>query len=137
MIAVFCLLRLAPGDPARMLAGDAAPPDVVERVREDLGLDQPLPVQLVRYVSRLAVGDFGRSIQSRRPVLEEIAQPLRNTYQLVVAALLVAITAGVPLGVLAAVNRGRVLDRLLVIFAVAGASFPSFWVGLLLIWVFA
>ncbi len=137
VVLVFVILRLTPGDPARVLAGDNAPPDVVERVRQDLGLDQPLPVQLARYVGRLAVGDLGRSISSRRPVLEEIAEPLRTTYQLVVAAMLVAIVAGVPLGVLAAVHRGRALDRLLVVAAVAGASFPSFWVGLLLIWYFS
>ncbi len=62
VVLVFVILRLTPGDPARVLAGDNAPPDVVERVRQDLGLDQPLPVQLARYVGRLAVGDLGRSI---------------------------------------------------------------------------
>jgi peptide/nickel transport system permease protein/oligopeptide transport system permease protein len=137
LVAVFVILRLAPGDPALMIAGENAPPDAVERVREELGLDQPLPVQLARYVGHVLSGDLGRSISSRRPVLQEIAQPLQNTYQLVVTALLLAILAGVPLGVLAAVHRGQIFDRLIVIVAVAGASFPSFWVGLLLIWYFS
>ncbi len=137
MLGVFLVLHLSPGDPARLIAGDNAPPDAVEQVRRDLGLDQPLLVQLGTYVARLAVGDFGRSISSRRPVLEEITGPLWNTYQLVLTSTVFALAVAIPFGVLSAVNRGRVLDRLAVVVAVAGSSFPSFWVGLMLMWVFA
>lgn len=134
LVGVFLILHLAPGDPARMVAGDQAPPELVEEIRAALGLDQPVLVQMARYFGRVLRGDLGRSIASNRSVAEQILPPLQNTYQLVMAATILALVIALPMGIVAAVNRGRIFDRVAVVVAVAGNSFPSFWVGLMMMW---
>ncbi|MAE92859.1 MAG: hypothetical protein CMI67_25325 [Pelagibaca sp.] len=106
-VTVFCflLLQLVPGDPAHVIAGPIAPPDVVASVRESLGLDRPLPYQFWAYASRLAAGDLGQSLISNRPVSTELAEAIGPTAELMFASLVWSIPAGIALGTLAAARR--------------------------------
>lgn len=135
---VFVLLRVLPGDPARtILAASGAPETAIAQARQQMGLDEALPIQYGRYLWNLARGDLGRSLFSNRPVLLTIAEQLPSTFELAAAALTVAIMLGLGLGVLAAWYAGSWLDRVTVGFAVLGVSIPLFWSGLLLIWLFS
>jgi peptide/nickel transport system permease protein len=135
---VFVLLRMLPGDPAEaMLAGSGASPAAIAQVRRQLGLDAPLPVQYVRYLSSLLHGEMGRSLFSDRPVALTIAEQVPATLQLATTALAVAVVLGLSLGILAALRAGTWIDRAALGAAVLGASVPVFWSGLLLIWVFS
>ncbi|QCR20245.1 ABC transporter permease [Agrococcus sp. SGAir0287] len=137
LVAVFLLTRVLPGDPARTLAGEQADAATVERIREQMGLDRPLPEQFVSYVGALLRGDLGFAWHTGRPVVEDIATRLPATIELGLAALLIAIAVGVPLGIAGAVRRGRIIDHVTRIVSLAGASMPLFWLGLLVIAVFA
>jgi peptide/nickel transport system permease protein len=133
----FVLLHLAPGDPASVIAGPYASGEDVARLRAQLGLDHPLPVQLARWYWRLLHGDLGQSIFLRRPVWEAILDRAEPTLLLTGAAMLVAVLLGLPAGVVAARRRGRLADQALMVFALLGASIPNFVLGLLMILVFA
>lgn len=126
----FIALHLIPGDPVRVLVGDHASEAMVQALSQKLGLDQPLYVQFYRYVSALLQGDMGTSIRSGRPVLDELLMFFPATLELVLSALLLAIVAGVPLGILAAMYHNRLLDHLLRIVSVTAISVPAFWFGL-------
>ncbi len=128
----FMLLQLVPGDPARVLAGPMAPPDVVEAIRRDMGLDQPLLVQFFLYLGRVLEGDLGRSMISNLPVIEELGRTIGPTVELMVACLIWSIPLGIALGTIAAVNQGRLLDQAVMAFSVAGVSMPIFFIALLL-----
>jgi peptide/nickel transport system permease protein len=135
---VFVLLRILPGNPAEiMLVGSAASPADVARLREELGLDQPLVVQYGLYLVHLLQGDLGRSWLSRQPVAQIIAQQAAPTLALAVTALAVTTVVGLGLGILAALRAGSWVDWLTMGGAVLGVSMPIFWSGLLLIWVFS
>jgi peptide/nickel transport system permease protein len=134
---VFALLRIAPGDPAAVIAGDYAQPGDIERIRHQLGLDQPILTQLVIWLGRIAQGDLGVSIFSNLPVTRLIGQRLEPTFALSVTTMLFAVTLAVPMGVLAAWRAGTWIDRFVMIFAVLGFSFPVFWLGFLLIYGFS
>lgn len=135
---VFVLLRVLPGDPARtILAASGASETAIAQARQQMGLDEALPIQYGRYLWNLARGDLGRSLFSNRPVLLTIVEQLPSTFELAAAALTVAIVLGLGLGVLAAWYAGSWLDRVTVGFAVLGVSTPLFWSGLLLIWLFS
>src|SRR5919109_3855338 len=136
-IAVFLMVQLVPGDPATVLAGDTASADQVERIRHDLGLDQPLPTQYLRFLERLARGSLGESTRTHRDVLVEIAD--RFPYSLALALLAVTLSTliGIVLGILAAINRGRLADHLTMGVAIAGLSVPTFLLALLGIMAFA
>lgn len=136
-LAVFLMLHLTPGDPAQIMLGEFASGAEVQRLRRELGLDQPLLVQYVRFVGRALHGDLGVSIRSRRPVAREIADRLPATVTLTASAVAVAVAAGVTLGTLAAVVRSPLVDSLVMAVALVGLSMPTFWSGLLLILVFA
>jgi peptide/nickel transport system permease protein len=136
-ILVFLLIHLVPGDPVQEIAGHDAPPDVVARIRTELGLDRPLHLQYLAYVGHLVRGDLGRSLHSRRPVSREILDRLPATVELALAAITVAATLGIPLGVVSAVYRHSAFDYLAVTFALIGLSMPIFWTGIMLIWLFA
>lgn len=136
-VAVFLLVHLIPGDPALAVAGPGVPGEEVERIRRLMGLDQPLPVQYVRWLGRVVRGDFGTSLVTRRPIAPELAGRFGNTLQLAVAATVVATILGVPLGVVAAVRQNSFLDVLTVSVAVFGISMPVFWIGLMLMLVFS
>jgi peptide/nickel transport system permease protein len=134
----FTLIQLAPGDPATILIGDyPAPPEYVEQVRREFGLDQPIPVRLVRYLAQIAQGNLGYSFANRQSVAELIGARLAATLQLTVTALTVASIAGVLLGLLAARLRGTPIDVGSQAISLFGYSIPEFWLGQLLIVVFA
>jgi len=132
----FVLLRVVPGDPAALLAGQSASAQVVSQLRIEMGLDKPWIVQLIHYFGDVIVGDLGRSIISNRLVLEELIEAFGPTAELVLTALLVAVPVGIGLGVVAAVQRGTIIDRSIMALAVAGISLPVFWVGYMLILTF-
>lgn len=132
----FLLTVLLPGNPALVKAGPFATPDYVAEVERQMGLDQPLPVQYGRYMLALLRGDLGLSSSTGRPVLADFAQRLPATLELTLAALLLALLVGVPLGVLSAIHRNSLLDHAGRVVSVAGVAMPSFWTGLLLIYLF-
>lgn len=141
-ILVFSMMHLVPGDPVKILfriSGEAAaiPPEQYEAMRRQYGFDQPLPVQYLRYLTRLLQGDMGTSTIRNRPVLELILSELPFTAELAVAGLAFAITMGMFLGILAALHRGGWLDTASMLFATLGVSMPNFWFGLLAMLVFS
>jgi ABC-type dipeptide/oligopeptide/nickel transport system permease component len=137
-VLTFSLLHFLPGDPVVVMLGDAGDSSArIAALRADLGLDDPVAVQYARYVGGLLRGDLGRSVRSNRPVAEEIRQQAPNTLALTFASLGLAVVLGVPLGALAGYYRGGWLDRVSVTVSLLGVSFPSFWLGMLLMFVFA
>lgn len=136
-ILVFLILHLAPGDPATIVAGPTAPPDIVANIRTQLGLDQPVLVQYWRYLSHALQGDLGRSMLTRRAVSEEVAVAFLNTFELVIAARIWSLLVAIPIGVVAAVKRRSIFDKLSMVAALLGLSLPIFWIGLMAIWLFA
>ena len=130
----FLLMQVVPTDAATVRAGPTASPEVVEAIRRDLGLDQPLYVQFGLYLWRLAQGDLGVSIINNVPVTQELGATIGPTLELMVASLIWAIPIGILMGTMAAYWRGKVLDRAVLAFSVAGGSVPVFFLGLLLIW---
>lgn len=136
-VFVFLLLHLAPGDPAAVVAGSYAMPKDVERIREKLGLNEPIHIQFGKWISHVARGDLGDSIFSEMPVTTLIAQRVEPTLCLAVASILVAIVLAVPLGIVAAWRAGTWIDHLVMIFAVLGFSIPVFVIGYVLIYGFS
>jgi len=134
---VFVLVRLVPGDPAVAMLGDRASAETLQTLRAELGLDQPIAVQYVQFVTKMLSGDFGRSMTSGRTVLEEVALVLPYTLELAVAAMLIGTCLGIPLGVLAAVRRNQWPDYLSRILSLVGLSFPGFVSGILMLLAFA
>jgi peptide/nickel transport system permease protein len=135
-LVTFFIAHVAPGDPAEMMAGPRASPELVADMRARLGLDQPVWVQYGRYMQRLASGDFGESIATGRPALAEIASRIPATIELMLVALLIATTVGIALGVLTAAYRGTWIDTLARGTSILAISTPAFWLGLLLLLVF-
>jgi glutathione transport system permease protein len=129
----FCLLQVVPNDPARIIAGPDARPELVEEIRKEIGLDKPIPVQFLVYITRVAQGDLGRSIISNKRVSEELAETVGPTVELMLGSMLLAVPLGLLLGTLAAIRRGSWLDRFIMAISVAGVSMPVFFIGLLLI----
>jgi ABC-type dipeptide/oligopeptide/nickel transport system permease component len=136
-VLVVLLVHLAPGDPARIMAGPTAPPDAVESLRRELGLDQPIYVQYYRYMSRAIQGDLGRSITTNRLVATEIRRTFPNTLELLLVASIWSILVAIPLGILAAMNRNLWFDKLSMAVSVGGVSVPIFVTGLAVLWIFA
>ena len=134
---VFSLLYLSPGDPASIIAGDQATTEVVERIRQQLGLNEPFLTQFGRWLWKILHGDLGFSIFSNQPVSLMIFQRIEPTIALTVCAMLVSVCFAVPLGVVAAWKAGSWIDRAVMAFAVAGFSFPTFVIGYVLILTFA
>jgi peptide/nickel transport system permease protein len=135
VVVTFLLTRVLPGDPAVYFAGPAATPQSIAQIRRSLGLDQPLPVQFLRYADDLAHGNFGNSLSTGRPVITEIASRLPASAELTLCGLFIAIAIAVPLGILAAVKQGSWIDHACRIVATAGVSLPVFFTGLLLVYV--
>jgi peptide/nickel transport system permease protein len=134
---VFVISRIIPADPVALLAGETATREQIEALRHKLGFDRPLPVQLLDYYGQLLSGDLGTSLFTTRPVAEDLFARLPATIELTVAAMLIAVAAGVPLGVVAALYRNGALDHALRIVTVAGLAIASFWLGLILQLLFA
>lgn len=135
-VIVFVLLRLSPGDPVLVYAGEEHDPKTLAEIRQQLGLDQPLPVQYVAWLEHAAHGDLGRSIRTQQPVLEAVRERLPATLELGFAALLISVSVAFVVGTLAAVYRGSAFDFLATGFTLAGVSLPNFFLGLLLILIF-
>lgn len=134
---VFTLLRLSPGDPATILAGDSATPEAIAELRRQLGLDQPLPMQFLHWIGGVATGDFGQSILSRMPVMDLIFDRLEATLVLAVSAIVMTVLLAVPLGALAAWRHNSWVDRLVMALSVAGFSIPAFVIGYVLMLYFS
>ena len=134
---LFALLNILPGDPARLMAGPFANPDVVETIREQMGFDRPILVQYLDNLWNLARGQFGRSYQSRRPILADLIEVFPKTVQLAFAAEVTSALFGIWLGVIAATRRNGWADRLIMTVAALNLSFPLFWLALMLQIVFA
>jgi peptide/nickel transport system permease protein len=135
-LVVFLMLRLTPGDPAAVLAGDNATLDQIERIRANLGLDRPIWEQFAAWIGQLARGDLGTSIFTQLPVTTLIAQRVEPTLMLALTTMALSILVAVPLGVLAAWTAGRWPDRVIMVLAVAAFSFPVFVLGYVLIYAF-
>ena len=137
-LVVFLMLHLIPGDPASIYLGEnQATPERLEQIREQLGLNRPLYIQFGDFLLRAVQGDLGRSVQTNRPVIQEIGDRLPNTIALAVSAMALAMLLGITLGVLAGLRQNTWLDTTLMLVALAGVSIPVFWLGLLLILLFA
>jgi peptide/nickel transport system permease protein len=134
---VFVMIRVIPGDPAQIMAGQAATQDLVEGIRRDLGLDRPILVQFADFMGGLVRGDLGRSVRSRAPVTEELASRIPKTIILAAAAMLIAAAVGVTAGIISAVRPYSMLDAGVMLVALAGLSMPVYWSGLMLILLFA
>lgn len=132
----FVMVFLMPGDAARMYAGPRAPEETVQRIRELWGLNDPLPVQYVRYLGRALQGDLGNSTRDKRPVLKAVVDRLPATVQLAVAGLFVELAIGVPLGIVAALRPGSWVDQLATVVSLIGISIPQFALGLVALYVF-
>jgi len=135
-VLVFVILRVLPGDPARMLLPDGAPESAVAELNRQLGLREPLVVQYGLFLGSVARGDFGQSFQYRAPAIRVVLERLPATVQLTLAAMLVTVAAGVSLGIFTAVRRGTRYDVAGTIVAVLGQSLPNFWLGIMLILLF-
>lgn len=136
LLATFLIARVVPIDPVLAVVGDRASAEVYQRVRAELGLDQPLWVQFYRYVSLVLHGDFGRSVLTRNLVTADIARFLPATIELATAATALGVLLGIPLGVLAAARQGSWLDQLIRVVGLLGYSIPVFWLGLMALLVF-
>jgi peptide/nickel transport system permease protein len=136
LLVTFIVSRVVPGDPARLYLGPRASPEKLEEVRQDLGLNDPLPKQFVGYVLNILQGDLGYSFRTKRPILDDLRVRLPATMELVIAATLLAVIVGVPVGVLGAAKRGKAFDQGSRIATIGGVSLPSFWWALLLQLVF-
>ncbi|HEV8217633.1 MAG TPA: ABC transporter permease [Gemmatimonadaceae bacterium] len=137
LVVAFLLLYVAPGDPVEAMVGERADSATIARLRAELHVDDPLPQRFGHYVSRVAVGDLGRSYITNRPITQDIRERFPKTLQLAGAAMLLATVLGITLGVLSARRPGGFADRFALGLAYLGISFPVYWVGLLLILLFA
>ena len=136
-LVVFLIMQLVPGDPARMLAGEGASPEQIEAIRNSLGLNRPLWVQYFSYLGNVLQGDFGKSIVTSSPVLEEILIRLPTTIELALASIFVTISLGLVAGIVSATKQNTVADMSIMVVALIGVSMPSFWMGLMLMYYFS
>jgi ABC-type dipeptide/oligopeptide/nickel transport system permease component len=137
MIVVFLLLYVAPGDPVQDMVGERADAQTIAQLRKELHLDEPLPKQFVLYVSGVLHGDLGKSYITQRPIIRDIKERFPKTLLLAGTAMFLASVLGITIGVLSSRNPGGWFDRLSLGFAYLGISFPVYWVGLILILIFA
>ena len=137
LIVTFLLLYVAPGDPVQAMVGERADPETLARLRAELHLDDPLPEQFAHYLGGVLRGDLGTSYITRRPILQDLLQRFPATLRLAGAAMLFAALTGISIGIFGAWRPGAVLDRVAAFGAYLGISFPVYWVGLILILIFA
>ena len=137
LIIVFAMVRLAPGDPALLLAGELADEATIERIRERFGLDRPVPEQFARFLGGVVQGDLGRSTRTNREVTADLATYFPNTLELALGAIVVALLIGIPAGIVSALRPNTWLDLLVMFGALLGVSMPVFWFGLLAILFFS
>ena len=137
LVVAFLLLDVAPGDPVTAMVGERADSATIARLRAELHLDDPLPTQFGHYVWDVVRGDLGRSYITQRPIAQDLGERFPKTAELALAAMALAAVTGITLGVLSAVRPGGIVDRIAMLLSYLGVSFPVYWVGLLLILVFA
>ena len=134
---VFCIIDMTPGDPAAIILGNAATPESLAQLHEQLGLDDPLLVRYFNYVNNLCHGDFGTSYKTKLSVAAQIADKLPNTILLSVGGMVIAVVIGIPVGIICAKKPYSVFDNVAMFFALLGTSAPAFWMGLVLIVIFS
>ena len=136
-VLIFGLQQLLPGDPALVMAGEEGDPEVVEQIRRQYRLDQPLPVQYLHWIGNVLQGDLGESMRIKQPVSQLIAEKLPVTLQLGTMAMLFALLIGIPAGIVSAVRKGTAWDTAANVLALAGLSTPNFWLGIMMIFLFS
>ncbi len=136
LVLVFFITKIIPADPVGALLGGNAPPELVDEMKHKLGLDKPLIVQFVDYMKGAVRGDFGVSLKTNRPVIEDIKEYFPATLELAIFAIIISIVIGMTLGILSAVKRNSFVDHFSRIFSILGVSMPVFWTGLLLLLLF-
>ena len=136
-VLIFSLQQLLPGDPALVMAGEEKDPQVIEQIRKQYHLDEPLPMQYGRWMAGVLQGDLGESMRIKQPVAQLVAEKLPVTLQLATMAMLIALLIGIPAGILSAVKKGSAWDVGANVFALWGLSTPNFWLGIMLIFLFS
>ena len=136
-VFTFALVHMIPGDPVRMMLGQKATQEQVEQVREQMGLNKPLVEQYATYITGIVQGDFGTSLKTGQPVLKEITNRFPATVKIAVAAIFIAIVVGIAMGMVAAKYKDTIVDRVVLTLATLGVSIPGYWLGLLLMLLFA
>ena len=136
-LVVFSFVHILPGDPAVLFLGEEADPATIAKFRTRLGFDRPLTTQYAEWFGKAVRGDLGRSLRTNQPVTEAILQRLPVTLELLVAALLISLAIAIPMGIVSAIKRNSGVDLLSTVFALVGFSMPNFWLGIILIYVFA
>jgi peptide/nickel transport system permease protein len=136
-VLIFLLQHLLPGDPALVMAGEERDPEVIEQIRRQYRLDQPIPIQYLYWIGGVLTGNLGESMRLKAPVLDLVAQKLPVTLQLALMSMVVALVIGIGAGVLSAVKKGSAWDYVINVVALAGISTPNFWLGIMLILLFA
>lgn len=136
LVITFIIAHALPADPVDAITGGQAPPEVVERIRERLGLNKPLHEQFILYLRRIFDGDLGKSLATNHPVTQDLKEKFPATIELATAALLISIIIGIPLGMISAVKKDKLPDHGARIFSLVGNSMPAFWLGLILLIVF-
>ena len=136
-LIVFTIIHLTPGDPALIMLGEEATPQALAALRHELGLDQPLPIQYLVWLSHVLRGDLGRSIRTNQPVIEAIMQRLPVTLELTILALIISMVVAIPAGIISATRRNSASDLISTTLALLGISMPSFFLAILLIFVFS
>lgn len=134
LLITFTLTRIVPGDSARMMAGEQAPEEAVERIREEMGLNKSIPEQFVLYVTDVVQGDLGTAWHTGKPVTQDFARFFPASLELALVALCIAIVIGIPIGIYAAVKKDSFVDHITRVFTILGTSVPVFWLGFLLIY---
>ena len=136
-VLIFSLQQLLPGDPALVMAGEEGDPAVIEQIRRQYRLDQPLPLQYLHWMGNVLQGDLGESMRIKQPVAQLIAEKLPVTLQLGTMAMLFALLIGIPAGIISAVRKGTAWDTAANVVALAGLSTPNFWLGIMMIFLFS
>jgi peptide/nickel transport system permease protein len=134
---VFCIMDLSPGDPAVTILGADATPESIARLREELGLNQPLLVRYAEFIGGLLKGDLGNSYKNNLSVMEQIKDRLPNTFILAMSGMIVAVLIGIPVGIISAKRQYSLFDNVAMVFTLIGAASPAFWFGLMLVIIFS
>lgn len=138
MVVVFTIMYITPGDPARMILGEGAPPEAVEELREELGLNDPYIIQLASYVKKVVFEfNLGSSYSSKKPVIDELLVRFPTTVTLAVLSVIITAVVGIPLGILSATRPYSIIDRISTSIALLGVSMPTFWAGLMAVIIFS
>ncbi len=137
MTITFVITRVLPGNPAVTILGPQASPEAIEAMEEEMGLNDPMPIQYINYIKGIVTGDLGTSYRYNQPVLELLLDKLPNTLSLALTSLIIALVIGIPVGILSAIKQYSIFDYVAMFLALLGVSMPAFWLGLMLVLVFS